>query len=79
MHPRGWGTLKFSYIRRLGSFLGFKILYFNIFGGFQKNEYFWGYKDLVDIFLGHHTIGLYLSIISTHLGSFLKVNSQNGV
>ena len=28
------------YIRRLGSFFGFKILNFNIFGGFQKNKYF---------------------------------------
>ena len=31
------GTMVFSYIRRLGS--GFKLLNFNIFGGFQKNEY----------------------------------------
>ena len=31
------GTLKFLYIRRLGLFFGgFKILNFNIFGGFQK-------------------------------------------
>ena len=34
--PRGWGTLIFSYRRRLGSFLGFKILNFIIFGSFQK-------------------------------------------
>ena len=34
---RGGGTLIFSYIRRFGSFLGFKILIFNIFWGFQKN------------------------------------------
>ena len=27
----------------------FKILNFNIFWGFQKNEYFWGYDDIVDI------------------------------
>ena len=42
------GTLKFLYKRRLGLFFGgFKILNFNIFGGFKKslgNEYF------VDIF-----------------------------
>ena len=37
----GGGTLIFSYIRRLGSFFGVKILNFNIFGGFQKNIYFW--------------------------------------
>ena len=34
----GGGTLIFSHIRRLGPFFGFKILNFNIFGGFQKNE-----------------------------------------
>ena len=48
----GGGTLIFSYIRRLGPFLGFKILNFDIFGGFQKNSYFWGYEDFVNIFWG---------------------------
>ena len=41
----GWGvggTLIFSYIGRLGSFFGGSILNFNIFWGFQKNEYFFG-------------------------------------
>ena len=33
-------------------FFGFKILSFNIFLGFQKNKYFFGYEDFVDIFLG---------------------------
>ena len=57
--PRG-GTLIFSHIRRLGPFFGLKILNFNIFWGFQKNEYFWGYDDFVDILGGggHHKIGL---------------------
>ena len=50
-NPRG-GTLIFSYIRRLGPFLGVKFLNFNIFGGFQKNEYFFGYEHFVDIFYG---------------------------
>ena len=50
------GTLIFSYIRRLGPFFGVKILNFNIFGGFQKNKYFLGYEDFVDIFWGHHKI-----------------------
>ena len=36
----GGGTLIFSNIRRLGSFLGLKILNFNIFWVFQKNKYF---------------------------------------
>ena len=31
----------YSDIRRLGSFFGFKILNFNIFVGFQKNNFFW--------------------------------------
>ena len=39
-------------------FGGFKILNFNIFGGFLKNEYFWGYENFVDIFWGHPKIGL---------------------
>ena len=38
-------TLIISYIRRLCHFGGFKILNFNIFWGFWKNEYiFWGMK-----------------------------------
>ena len=49
--PRG-GTLIFSYIHRLGSFFGVKILIFNIFWGFQKNAYFLGCDDFVDIFWG---------------------------
>ena len=51
----------FLYMRMLGLFFGFKILNFNIFGGFQKNKYFWGIKILWIFFLGgHHKIGLYL-------------------
>ena len=43
---------------------------FNIFGGFQKNKYFWGMKILW-IFLGsHHKIGLYLGVISMHFRDF---------
>ena len=34
--PGGGGTMIFSYLRRLGSFFGVKILNFNIFWGFQK-------------------------------------------
>ena len=57
----------FSCIRRLGYFLGFKFLNFNIFffwgggggGGVQKTAYFWEYEDFVEIFCGHHKIGLY--------------------
>ena len=46
----GGGTLIFSYIRRLVSFYLVQILNFNIFGGFQKNKYFFGYEDFMDIF-----------------------------
>ena len=54
----------FSYIRRLRSFFGVQNFEFQYFLGFQKNEYFLGYEDFVDIFLGHHKIGLYLGVIS---------------
>ena len=53
--PGAGGYSDISYIRRLESFFcggGVKILNFNIFWGFQKNEYFWGYEDFVDIFWG---------------------------
>ena len=30
----------------MGHFWGVKILNFNIFGGFQKNEYFWGFGQV---------------------------------
>ena len=68
------GTLIFSNIRRLRYFLGFKTLNFNIFGDFQKNEYFWGYEDFVDIFGGSSQKGSFLCI----LGSYLKFKVQNG-
>ena len=48
----GGGTLVFSYIRRLGSFFGVQKFEFKYFLGFQKNEFFWGYGDFVDIFWG---------------------------
>ena len=59
-------------------FLGFKILNFNIFGGFQKNEYILGIKVLWMFFFGHHNIGLYLGVISMHFRAFFKVKVQNG-
>ena len=31
---------------------------------------FWGLKDFVDIFWGHHKIGLYLGVISMHFRFF---------
>ena len=57
-------------IRRLGSFLGVKILNFNIFWGFQKINIFSGMKILWIYFLGHHKIGLYLVVIPMHFRVF---------
>ena len=39
---------------------------------------FWGMKNLWIFFGGHHKMGLYIEVISMHLGSFLKVKVQNG-
>ena len=36
--------------------MGFKILNFNILGGFQKNEYFWGMKIMWISLGSHHEI-----------------------
>ena len=52
-----------------GHFFVFKIVNFNIFGGFQKLIFFFGgggggYESFEDIFWGHYKIGLYLGVIS---------------
>ena len=69
------GTLIFSHIHRLGLFFGFKILNFNIFGGFQK-MIFLGYEDFVINFWGHYQIGLVRGSFLCILGSFFKVKVQ---
>ena len=66
----GGGTLIFSYIRRLGSFFGVQNFEYQYFWGFSDSEYFLGYGNFVDIFLGHHKIGLYLGFISMHFMVF---------
>ena len=48
----GGGGYSDIFIHRLGHSFVFKILNFIIFCGFQKNEYFLGYEDFVDIFWG---------------------------
>ena len=58
--------------------MGFKILNFNIFGGFQKNEYFLGMMILWIFFWGHHKIGLVFGSFLCILCFFLKVEVQNG-
>ena len=50
---------------------------FNIFWVFRK-KYFWGMKTLWIYLGGRQKVGLYLGVISMHLGSFLKVKVQNG-
>ena len=74
----GCGTLIFSYIRRRGSFFGFKILKFSFLGSFQKNEYFLGMKILWIFLGGHHKIRLYLGVNSMHFWVFINVKVQNG-
>ena len=76
--PQG-GTLSliFSYVGS-GHFSGFKILNFDILGDFQKNEYFGGYEDFVDIFWGHHKLDYMQGSFLRILRSFLKVKVQNG-
>ena len=59
-------------------FLGSNFV-FQYFGGFQKNEYFWGYKDLVEIFGVITKLDFIKVSFLCILGSFLKVNLQNGV
>ena len=52
---------------------------FNIFGGFQKKKMFFGYQDFVDIFWGHHKIGLYLGVISMHFRAiYLRARYRMG-
>ena len=56
-------------MRRLGSFFFVRNFEFQYFWGYQKNKYFLGYEDFVDIF-GHHKLGLYLGVISMHFRVF---------
>ena len=45
---------------------------FNIFWVFRKINIFWGMKILWISFGGHHTIVLYLGVISMHFSVFSK-------
>ena len=67
---QGGSTLIFSYIHRLGHFLGFKFFEFQYFWGFQENEYFGGIKILWIFNEGHRKIRLYLGVISVHFRVF---------
>ena len=73
----GGGTEIFINIRRLGPFWGIKILNFNIFGGFQKYHYFWGYEDFVDISLQNWTG--FRGHFYTFQGFFLRSMCRMGI
>ena len=57
--------MMFSYIHRLRSFFGFKILNLTILGVFRKKN-LGGMKILWIFFGSHHKIGLYLEVISMY-------------
>ena len=73
LYPSGVGYSDiFIHIAYVGSghLLGFKILNFNIFGGFQKMIFLGGMKILWIFCGGHHKIGLYLGITSMQFRVF---------
>ena len=70
-------------VANISPMINAKHLNFNIFGGFQTNEYYLEYEDFVDIFFfffffflggGGHKVGSFLCILE----SFLKVKVQIG-
>ena len=78
-NTQGRGTGQGGFNTYVGSahFLGFKILNFNIFGGFQKNKYFLGYEDFMNIFWGSSQNWASLRVISMQFRVFFKVKVQN--
>ena len=58
---------------------GFKILNFNIFLGFQKNEYFWGVWRFCGYFFGSSQNWARLRVISMQFMVFFKVKVQIGI
>ena len=71
MAQGGYSDIFHAYVGSV-HFWGFKILNFNIFGGFLKNEYFFGYEDFVDIFLGSSQNWASLRVISMHFRVFFQ-------
>ena len=67
--PRGEFWYFHTYVNSV-HFFGFKNLNFDILWGFPKNKYFLGYENFVDIFWGHHKIGLNLEVISMQFKVF---------
>ena len=52
-----------TYVGSGHHYFGFRISNLNTFWGFQKNEYFLGFENFMDIFWGHHKIRLHLEVI----------------
>ena len=59
-------------------FGGLKNLNFNICLGFQKNKYLFRYEVFMDIFCGHHKIGIYLGVISILLRVIFQGQGTDG-
>ena len=67
----GGVNLIFSYIHRLGSFLGVQNFEFHHLGrGIRKMNIFGGLRILWIFLWGHHKKGLYLGVISIHFRVF---------
>ena len=78
--PTPGGTLIFLYMCKLRQFLGVQNFEFQFFFFFRKMNIFWGmYEDFVDIFWGHHKIGLYLGVISMHFRDFSFQGTEWGI
>ena len=68
-----WGTLIFSYIRRLNQYLWVHFFFeFQTFGVFRKNDHFSGMKILQICFGGQRKTGLFWGggVISMHFWVF---------
>ena len=68
-----WGTLIFSYIRRLGPFFGGSKFWISIFLGISEKKI--GVLRVCWHFFGHNKIGLVLGVIFMH---FRVLKVQNG-
>ena len=74
----GGGTRIFSYIRRLGSFFAFRILNFNIFGGFQKKDFFGGMRILWIFFESSQNWTIFRGHFYAFFGLFLRSRYRMG-
>ena len=81
LHPRGGGGVLRYFHTYVGSvhFFWFKILNFNIFLGFQKNEYFLGILRFFGYFLGSSQNWASLRVISMQFRVFLRSMYRIGI